>query len=75
MKTLDLSRTVRGRTVPITGTASGIGRAAAHVFAADGARVPLVTALGIAIVFDRWNTGGEGRRRREGPDRRRRLRL
>jgi 3-oxoacyl-[acyl-carrier protein] reductase len=39
MKTLDLIRTVRGSTVLITGAASGMGRAAAHVFAADGANV------------------------------------
>lgn len=39
MRTLDLSRTVRGSTVLITGAASGMGLAAAHVFAADGANV------------------------------------
>ena len=34
-----LSRSVRGLTVLITGAASGMGRATAHVFAAEGAKV------------------------------------
>jgi 3-oxoacyl-[acyl-carrier protein] reductase len=35
----ELSRSVRGLTVLVTGAASGMGRATAHVFAAEGARV------------------------------------
>lgn len=35
----ELSRSVRGKSVLITGAASGIGRATAHVFAREGARV------------------------------------
>jgi 3-oxoacyl-[acyl-carrier protein] reductase len=41
MATTDLSRTVTGRAAFITGAASGMGRAAAHVFAAEGARLAL----------------------------------
>src|SRR6516225_6562914 len=35
----ELSRSVRGLTVLVTGAASGMGRATAHVFAAEGANV------------------------------------
>jgi 3-oxoacyl-[acyl-carrier protein] reductase len=54
MRTLDLSRTVRGSTVLITGAASGIGRAAACVFAADGANVAVTDrdATGAAQVAE-----------------------
>ncbi|HEY7052683.1 MAG TPA: SDR family oxidoreductase [Mycobacterium sp.] len=38
---LELSRSVAGTKALITGAASGIGRAAAHVFAAEGVRVAL----------------------------------
>jgi len=38
---LNLSRSVAGSTVLITGAASGMGRATAHVFAAEGAHVAL----------------------------------
>ena len=40
-----LSRSVEGHVVLITGAGSGIGRASAHLFADEGARVA-VTALG-----------------------------
>src|SRR5258708_21232006 len=36
-----LSRSVAGLTVLVTGAASGMGRATPHVFAAEGARVPV----------------------------------
>jgi hypothetical protein len=39
------------------------------------ALVPLVVAVGIALAFDRWNAGREGKRRSQGPNRRHRLRL
>src|ERR1700677_2246961 len=35
----DLSRSVRGLAVLVTGAASGMGRATAHVFAREGAKV------------------------------------
>lgn len=54
MRNLDLGRTVSGSTVLITGAASGIGRAAARVFAADGARVAVIDrdAAGAALVAE-----------------------
>jgi 3-oxoacyl-[acyl-carrier protein] reductase len=36
---VDLSRSVKGKIVLVTGAASGMGRATAHVFAREGARV------------------------------------
>ena len=47
-----LSRTVKGKVALITGTASGMGRATAHVFAADGAKVIItdINADGLAVV-------------------------
>ena len=38
---MDLSRSVKGSTVLVTGAASGMGRATAEVFAAEGAHVAL----------------------------------
>jgi hypothetical protein len=39
------------------------------------ALVPLVVAVGIALVFDRWNAHREGKRPSQQPNRRRGLRL
>jgi 3-oxoacyl-[acyl-carrier protein] reductase len=49
-----LSRSVAGRRVVITGAASGMGRATAHLFADEGARVAVVdvAAEGVAAVTD-----------------------
>src|SRR6202048_3558149 len=41
MATTELSRSVAGRAAFITGAASGMGRAAAHVFGAEGVRLAL----------------------------------
>jgi len=49
-----LSRSVRGLTVLVTGAASGMGRATARVFAAEGANVAVtdISADGIDLVVD-----------------------
>ena len=54
MKTPDLSRSVRGSSVLITGAASGMGRAAARLFAAEGAKVAVTDrdAVGAARVAE-----------------------
>ena len=60
----DLSRSVAGRVAFITGAASGIGRATAHVFARQGARVALadINAEGAQAVADAIRAeGGEAR--------------
>jgi 3-oxoacyl-[acyl-carrier protein] reductase len=46
---LELSRSVAGRVAFITGAASGMGRAAAHVFAAEGVKVALADIRGDAV--------------------------
>ncbi len=60
----DLSRSVKGKIVLVTGAASGMGRATAHVFAREGARVA-VTDLRLedaeAVAADIRAEGGEAK--------------
>ncbi|HEV2171628.1 MAG TPA: SDR family NAD(P)-dependent oxidoreductase, partial [Candidatus Binatus sp.] len=55
-----LDRSVKGRAVLITGAASGMGRATAHVFANEGAVVAVtdVNEAGIASVVKEIASGG-----------------
>ena len=55
-----LSRTVAGKIAFITGAASGMGRATAHAFADDGAKVALtdINAEGLAVVIEEIEAGG-----------------
>src|SRR5215813_4696341 len=55
-----LSRSVKGLTVLITGAASGMGRATARVFAAEGANIAVtdVSADGIKAVADEITASG-----------------
>jgi len=39
------------------------------------ALLPLIAVVGIAVVFERWNSGRSGKRRTYGADRRKSLRL
>jgi 3-oxoacyl-[acyl-carrier protein] reductase len=56
----ELSRSVKGLTVLVTGAASGMGRATAHVFAAEGANVAVtdVSAEGTQAVADEITANG-----------------
>jgi 3-oxoacyl-[acyl-carrier protein] reductase len=45
-----LSRSVAGRRVIVTGAASGMGRATAHLFADEGARVAVVDLVGEGVL-------------------------
>lgn len=55
-----LSRTIAGKVAFITGAASGMGRATAHAFADDGAKVALtdINAEGLAAVIAEIEAGG-----------------
>jgi 3-oxoacyl-[acyl-carrier protein] reductase len=55
-----LDRSVKGRAVLITGAASGMGRATAHLFAAEGAFVAItdINEAGVARVLDEINSEG-----------------
>jgi len=55
-----LDRSVRGRAVLITGAASGMGRATAHLFATEGALVAItdIDETGLAPVLDEINSEG-----------------
>ena len=60
----DLSRSVKGKVVLVTGAASGMGRATAHVFAREGAKVAVtdVTAESAeTVAADIRAEGGEAR--------------
>src|ERR1700744_3836221 len=56
----ELSRSVKGLTALVTGAASGMGRATARVFAAEGANVAVtdVSAGGLKAVVDEITTDG-----------------
>src|ERR1700676_5361314 len=55
-----LDRSVKGRAVLITGAASGMGRATAHLFAAEGALVAItdINETGLARVLDEIKSEG-----------------
>jgi 3-oxoacyl-[acyl-carrier protein] reductase len=61
-KLTSLSRSIAGRVACVTGAASGMGRATAHLFADEGARVAVVdrVAEGVeAVVKEITDAGGE----------------
>lgn len=55
-----LSRSVKGKVVVVTGAASGMGRATAHLFADEGAKVAAVDldATRLAVVVDEMTAAG-----------------
>src|SRR5687768_8975236 len=55
-----LSRSIAGRTAIVTGAASGMGRATAHLFADEGERVAVVDrdAAGVARVIEEIEKAG-----------------
>jgi len=63
----ELSRSVKGLTVLVTGAASGMGRATALVFAAEGANVAVTDINAGSRVPDR--RGDSGGRRPDGAKR------
>jgi 3-oxoacyl-[acyl-carrier protein] reductase len=56
----DLARSIRGRVAVVTGAASGIGRATAHLFAQEGAQVAVIDrdAVGAARVAEEISAAG-----------------